>query len=121
MSQRRSRAEWEELVRACGRSGVSAARFAEGPWVNVSTRLWWRSRLRKLPFVEPKSPAPRRVERVRPSIPAGGRRVGDGVVLTSESTLALRVQLGSAVVVCEGLPPPQHLVTLAAELGATAS
>lgn len=121
MSQRRCRGEWEELVRACARSGVSARRFAEGAGVNVATLLWWRSRLGRRACVEATSPAPRLVELVRPSAPGGAAGKGEVRTLTPEPAPAVRVRLGSTVVVFEALPPPEYLVALAAEYGATAS
>ena len=119
--QRRSQAEWEELVRACARSGVSATRFARSKGVNVSSLLGWRSRLGKLPSVEASpSAAPRLVELVRREEVAATPGVAHGGGQSSPPVGAVRVQLGSIVVVFDAMPPPHYLSALATAYGAGA-
>jgi hypothetical protein len=98
IAKKRGRAEWAEIIRRWGRSGLSGSEFAAPLGVDPATLTWWRWRLRAdgVGATAPSGPRLARV-RVQPGVPAepipADRQGYDWELMTADGD-TLRVRRG---------------------------
>lgn len=98
IAKKRGRAEWAEIIRSWGRSGLSRAEFAARLGVDPATLSWWRWRLGAdgMDVTAPSGPLLARV-RVRPEAavePTAADGQGYAWELTVTDGHTLRVRRG---------------------------